>query len=100
MPSPSTTPPPLFLRLLDGTSSSPITPRHRRQYFPRTFLWHLPPRQSSEAAPANSVPVPENENQRQVKVVCDGEEDVEGEEGGVPAPASMAAGEMPDEMVS
>lgn len=41
--------------------SSPIIPRHRCQYLSKTFLWHLPPRQSSEAAPANSVPVPENE---------------------------------------
>ena len=41
--------------------SSPIIPWYRLQYLSKTFLWHLPPRQSSEAAPANSVPVPENE---------------------------------------
>lgn len=33
-------------------------------------------------------------------MLCEGEEEEEEEEGGVPARASMVAGEMPDEMVS
>ena len=53
--------------VIRNRKSSPIIPRQRRQNLSKTFLWHLPPRQSSEAAPANSVPVPENETRVRVR---------------------------------
>lgn len=70
--------------------SSPIIPRNLCLNPPQTLLWHLPARQSSEAAPANSVPVPENESSTRLRWMDSGEAE--------PCSQPKVVRGMPDEM--